>query len=86
MGALQVRRVQEGWSLDVLLPGVQVSKKTQRRERHIAVDILLIVGSGLLSEALHSHSLSSIVGGLAVVGLALWLDRRGVIADETENQ
>jgi hypothetical protein len=61
------------------------TQKAIRRERHIVVDLLAIVGGAVLSSAVEHRNWLSIIGALAIIGLALWFDRRNA-RDEEANQ
>jgi hypothetical protein len=60
-------------------------QRTTRRERHIAVDVLAITGGGLIVDALSRGNALSFIGALAVIGAALWLDRRNALDEDKED-
>jgi hypothetical protein len=54
-------------------------QRKSRRNRHIAVDILDLVGGGLISAGFGQHSWHIGVLGTIFVAAGLWLDRRNAI-------
>ena len=59
-------------------------QQTIRKERHIAVDLLLMCGTGIITVAYDHHSWSSGVLALVMIVVGLFLDRSNAL-DEDEN-
>jgi hypothetical protein len=55
---------------------------TTRKERHILVDVLAITGGGLVADAISHHNWLSILGGIVIITIALWLDRRNTLEED----
>ena len=56
-------------------------QKTIRKERHIVVDLILMIGTGLLAVAYDHRSWSSCLFALGIVVLGLWLDRSNALQE-----
>lgn len=58
-------------------------QRKDRRNRHIVVDILELLGGSILSAAFAQRSWRIGLLGAAVAAIGLWLDRRNTISEET---
>lgn len=59
-------------------------QRTIRKERHIAVDVLVGAGCGFLSVAIDHHHWWSVVIAVLLIGFGLWFDRRNALEEEEE--
>jgi hypothetical protein len=61
--------------------------REQRRKRrlwHVVVDLLEIVGGGMVADGISRHSMGAISASAVVIGIGLWLDRRNAIEEDGE--
>jgi hypothetical protein len=57
------------------------TERRRRRFRHVIVDVLDIAGGGLLADAISRRVWITGLVSVAVIALALWLDRRNALTE-----
>ena len=58
------------------------SEKKQRRISHVVVDLLDMIGGGMVADAMYRRSWIFGIAGLVVIAGALWTDRRNTLREE----